>query len=169
MRQWCKERGIEVNSKNRLVYQQADIHCLSIAIEDVTKLAEYLMPAWIDVSFNGALFWIREKGIWGEFSESTGSKILSQLRLANGEAKPFENTPCSLCTKDEIFELHSFFLLPLIFGWDAFLVPEDASYEVFVSHDGFVGVACRTSEKYEEIKGRLHDWHPDQDASWYSG
>jgi hypothetical protein len=173
VKRWCRHRGVEVTSNKYLFYDRADAFCLSVVIEnlsstDVLMLAEYLMPNWIDVPFEGALLWIRERGIWGEFVENTGAQILSQLRFANGDVRPPEESPGSVFAEDEIFGLHSYFILPMLFGWDAFLVPNNADYIVFVSHDGFVGVVCRTAEKHEETYHRLRDWHPRREAAWYT-
>jgi len=64
--------------------------------------------------------------------------------------------------------MHSYLVIPMLFGWDAFLVPERWDYFVFVSHDGVAEVVSRVAEKAQELRERVRDWNPQDDTSWYS-
>jgi hypothetical protein len=168
---WCQARGLKATADRYLHYEPESPHCFTIGLDDkpsrVIALADYLVPTWEDVPFEGALLWIRERGIWGDFSENTGDMIVQQMRLAKGETEPLEKRPGHLFGREELFEMHSYFVMPLLFGWDAFLVPEGKDYFLFVSHDGVVGVVCRTQETYEELFHRARDWNPREDKGWY--
>jgi hypothetical protein len=72
----------------------------------------------------GALLWIRARGVWGDFSENTADTIVQTMRLAKGEPESLEKRPGQIFGPEERFEMHSYFVVPLLFGWDAFLVPE---------------------------------------------
>ena len=126
------------------------------------------MPTWEGVPFDGALLWIRERGVWGDHSENTGAMIVQQMRVARGEKESLEARPGHLFGSEELFEMHSFLVIPLLFGWDTFLIPERQDYFVFVSHDGFADVVSRTVKKADELRGRLRDWNPQEDEGWYS-
>jgi hypothetical protein len=171
IREWCVARGLKVTADQYLHYEVENPNCFTIGLEDkssrVIALADYLVPTWKDVPYEGALLWIRERGVWGDFSENTGAVVIQQMRLAKGETKPLEKSPGHLFGPEEPFEMHSYFVIPLLFGWDAFLVPEGKDYFLFVSHDGVVGVVCRTQETYEELFHRVRAWKPREDKSWY--
>ncbi|MGB6384710.1 MAG: hypothetical protein WBD25_14805 [Terriglobales bacterium] len=172
VREWCEARGLKVTPDRFVYYDTEQLYCFSVGLEDkassVIALADYLVPTWPDVSFGGALLWIRQQGIWGDFSETTGAVILEQMRLAKGETAPVKERPGHLFRSEELFEMHSYFVLPLLFGWDAFLIPEGKDYLLFVSHDGVVGVVSRTQESYDELYHRVRDWKPREEKHWYS-
>ena len=169
-REWCGTQGLKTSSK-RFLYYGGGSRCFSVGLEErparVIALADYLVPAWADVPFRGALLWIRETGIWGEFSERTAAAIFRQMRLAAGEARALEERPGHLFSAGEIFEMHSYLVVPTLFGWDAFLVPQGEGYFLFVSHDGVVGVVTRTQEIYQQLYERVADWSPREDSEWY--
>lgn len=169
-REWCGTQGLKTSSK-RFLYYGGGSRCFSVGLEErparVIALADYLVPTWADVPFRGALLWIRETGIWGEFSERTAAAIFRQMRLAAGEARALEERPGHLFSAGEIFEMHSYLVVPTLFGWDAFLVPQGEGYFLFVSHDGVVGVVTRTQEIYQQLYERVADWSPREDSEWY--
>lgn len=167
---WCETHGLKVTDNRFLHYENQ--HCITIVLKEepsrVIALADYLVPTWEDVPFEGALLWIRQRGVWGDHSEKTGAMIVQLMRLAKGEVESLEVRPGHLFGPEELFEMHSHFVIPMLFGWDAFLVPENPDYFVFVSHDGVVEVVSRTAEKAEELRVRLRSWNPREDKTWYS-
>jgi hypothetical protein len=172
VRDWCERRGLRVTAGRFLYYDADDLHCFSIGLEEspsrIIALADYLVPTWQDVPFEGALLWIRERGIWGDFSETIGATIIKEMRLAKGEPEPIEKRPGQLFGHQELFEMHSYLVIPMLFGWDAFLVPEGKDYFLFVSHDGIVGVVSRTQQTYNHLYQRVLDWNPHEDRGWYA-
>jgi hypothetical protein len=171
VRGWCASRGLEINGSRFLKYDSEKLHCFSISLEEkamrVIVLADYLVPTWPDVPFTGALLWIRERGIGLDFSENASAMMFQQMRLAKGESKPLEEIPGQLFAANELVEFHSYFILSLLFGWDAFVVPEGNDYFIFVSHDGIVEVVSRSTQTLEELQQRVSDWNPKPDDSWY--
>ena len=171
IRGWCAARNLNMNSSRFLNYGPENLYCISISLEEkasrVVALADYLVPTWPDVPFAGALLWIRERGVGGDFSENAGAMMLQQMRMASGATKPLKEFPGQLFNADELVEFHSYFLLPLLFGWDAFVVPEGKDFFLFVSHDGIVEVVSRRAETLEEVRQRVSDWNPKPDDRWY--
>jgi hypothetical protein len=169
---WCRAHGLKVTTDRYLQYESENPHCFTVGLEEkpsrVIALADYLVPTWESVPFDGALLWIRERGVWGDYSENTGAMIVEQMRLAQGENEPVEKRPGHLFAPEELVKMHSYFVIPLLFGWDAFLIPEGRDYFVFVSHDGVAEVVGRTAEKAEELRERVREWNPQEDKSWYS-
>jgi hypothetical protein len=168
---WCQARGLIVTTDRYLQYDPESPHCFTIGLEEkpsrVIALADYLVPTWEDIPFEGALLWIRERGIWGDYSENTGAMIVQQMRIANGENGPLESRPGHLFGPEELLEMHSYFVIPMLFGWDAFVIPEGGNYFIFVSHEGIAEVVCRKAENAEELRRRVRDWNPKEDRSWY--
>lgn len=171
-RSWCKVHQLEVTADRYLRYGGEHPLCFTVKLDDkpngVIGLADYLIPTWDDLPFEGALLWIREKGVWSDFSEHTGAMIVQQMRLAKGETAPLGERPGQLFGPEELLEMHSYFLIPLLFGWDAFLVPQGRGYFIFVSHDGFVEVVSRSAEILEQVRQRVIDWSPQEDQRWYA-
>jgi len=125
VREWCNSHGLKITSNRFLYYDlESPPHCFSIGLEDkpsrVIALADYLIPTWKDTSFDGALLWIKERGIWGDHSENTGAMIVQLMRSGNGETEPLEKRPGHLFGPEELFEMHAYFVIPMLFGWDAF-------------------------------------------------
>jgi len=170
-RSWCGVHQLEVSADRYLRYGSEHPHCFTIGLDDkpngIIGLADYLVPTWDEIPFEGALLWIREKGVWSDFSEKISAMIVQQMRLAKGEAASVGERPGQLFGPDELLEMHSYFLVPLLFGWDAFLVPQGKSYFCFVSHDGFVEVVSRSVEGLDQVRQRVIDWNPKEDERWY--
>ena len=172
IRKWCITRGLRIGSRDFLYYDGRTEHCFSVGLEEkpsaVIALANYLVPTWEDGPvFEGALLWIRERGVWSDYSEHVGEMIVRQMSLGKGGVEPLEARPGFYFGPQELFEMHSYLLIPMLVGWDAFLVPESEEYFLFVSHDGVVGVISRTQQKSEQLHKRVLDWNPREDRAWY--
>ncbi len=89
------------------------------------------------------------------------------MRLAAGEAGTLELRPGHLFGPAEQWEAHALLMVPLLFGWDAFLFPEGKDYFLFVCHDDVVGVVCRTSKVFEQLYQQVASWRPRKDETWY--
>ena len=168
---WCQARGLKVTADRYLYYEPESPLCFAVGLEEkpssLIGLADHLIPTWEDVPFEGALLWIRQRGIWGDHSEKTGAVIIDQIRLAKGERESLEERAGHLFGRDEVYDAHAYFLIPVLFGWDAFLIPESGDYFAFISHDGVAEVVGRTAEKAEELRDRMRDWNPREDKGWY--
>lgn len=89
------------------------------------------------------------------------------MRLGKGEVRSLEERPGHLFSAEGAFEMHSDLVVPMLFGWDAFLIPQGEGYFLFVSHDGVAGVVTRTQETYQQLYERVIDWNPREDREWY--
>ena len=58
--------------------------------------------------------WIRERGIWGEYSEKTGARMVELMRLGKGEAESLEKRPGQLFGPEEVWETHSYLVIPCL-------------------------------------------------------
>jgi hypothetical protein len=168
---WCEAHDMKVTAEKYLYYESEKPRCFTVGLEDkpcsLISLANHLVPMQEGDSFGGALLWIRERGIWNDHLENTAEMIVQQMCLARGERESLEKRPGHLFGYGELYEMHSFFVVPLLFGWDAFLIPEGKDYFLFVSHDEYVTVVCRKQEAYDEMYESIRGWKPQDDEGRY--
>lgn len=169
-RTWCAELGIGITQDRFVRFPGGGSKELEIELKgpaySVIALSNYLVPSWEPESFRGAVLWIRSWGIGNDDSERTGMRIIEQMRLASGESRPLSDTPAILFEQHEMPEMYSYFVLPLLFGWDAFLIPVAQDYMVYVSHDEIAFIISKTQDAHDSARRRLKDWEP-MDSSWY--
>lgn len=168
---WCEAHEIKVTGQRFLHYEAPGRHCLAVTLDEkpsrIIALANYLLPTWKDAPFQGALLWFKEWGIWDDYTETTGLRIVNEMRRGLGEERQLIEAPALFFEPSELALAHSFFLLPLLFGWDAFLVPKGKDYFVFVSHDEVACVVAKNSEAYHELYEQVQDWKPKESQEWY--
>ncbi len=170
-RECCRNERINVTMKRFLAYETAERLSFSVPLVEkpsrIIALANYLVPAWDAASFKGALLWMREWEIGDDDSERTKLMIIDQMRRGAGVKTSLRETPAALFDSNELPRMYSHFVLPLLFGWDAFLVPAGQNYFVFVSHDEVAYVVARDRETYNTVFQRVHDWDPEEKQEWY--
>ncbi len=170
---WCQDRSLIFDERGHLDFQESS-HRLSISLEEkptaVIALARALPLAWDweKIIFDGALFWIKDSRIWGDLSDPVGETIIQRLRSSSGETDSVERRPGHLFKPSELIEMQAYFIIPLLFGWDAYMVPENRDHFVFVSHDQYVDVVSRTTKAHEELLDALEDWNPQVPGGWYT-
>jgi len=170
-REWCLGQGLSLTSDNYLYYDFRDHHSFYVELagkaQELISLGEYLIPTWNETHFQGGLVWMKDWGIWNEHLEKVGSAILRQMRLASSESRPLIDAPAMLFEPSELFELHAYFALPLLFGWDAFVVPAGREYFVFLSHEGLICVVSKSRQVHEQVFARVKEWGPTENEEWY--
>ncbi len=168
---WCVARQLRVTAARFLDYDLETVCYFSAKIEErasrVIALGDHMLPAWDAQRFSGALLWIRERGIWGDYSESSAELILRKMRLGVGEVSSLDERPAHLFEENELSEMHSFLLVPLLFGWDVFLVPEGLGYFYFCSHDAVLELIGSAPGAAQPARERLRDWGLEEDRDWY--
>jgi hypothetical protein len=121
----------------------------------------YVLLAYEDeADFSGALLWMTDWGIWSEESERPALRMWSQMRAGYGTKTELLSAPGHLFGSTEFIDLHAFFLLPILFQWDAYLVPNRGDYFIFVSHDGVIYTVARTVEVRDKLFGDYEYWKP---------
>ncbi len=114
------------------------------------------------IHFSGAMMWITQWGVWNEFDESTGYRIIEAIRTASGQPKSFEAAAAHKFRADELHQAIGSLLQPMVFGWDATYYPSwsyggQSEFFVHVSHDSFVSVVTRTKEFYDRTFRQLKE------------
>ena len=88
------------------------------------------------------------------------------MREALGEMRPLIEAPGHVFSPNEFADARAFWTLPIIFGWDAILFPEQSDYFVFSSHDEVICFVSRTNEAHSRLLEEFKDWGPEDDG-WY--
>ena len=128
----------------------------------VSNLVNYLLPYDGDTLSCDVLLWFTDWGMWNEIHERAGAYIIQQMRAACGEHHPLIKTPGQVFERSEATALQSFLVLPVLFSWDANLVPENGEYFVFVCHDEPIYVVSRTQQTHDRLLKDLQIWNPQK-------
>jgi hypothetical protein len=167
-RAWCEREGFRVSTNRYISYSSNTHHGLTLNLDTkpsrIIALANYLVPDW-GGEFKGALLWFTDWGIWNDHHEETGMKIVDQLRTPTKGS--LIDMPAQLFGPNERNLMQAFFVVPLLFSWDAFLIPEGEDYFVFVSHDEIAGIIARDEIACDRRFSELESWKPEKNDSWY--
>ncbi len=148
----CNERGFFFS------YQEASSITLHYPpkLERLPYFARFVATLGYDeVDFQGAVLWITECGVWQRREEGIGYRLVENLSRASGQPRSFEATEAYGFRSDELVEAIGMMMQPMIFGWNAYFVPQ-YSYgveECFlkISHDSYVRVETRTREFHDRV------------------
>jgi hypothetical protein len=109
--------------------------------------------------FDGALIWFSSWGVWNNFSEGIGYRIVERMNAAAGQPKSFEAAPGHRYRADELPDAIGMLLQPMIFAWDSYYLPiwsfGTDEFFLYISHDSFVSVVTRTKAFYERVFQQL--------------
>jgi hypothetical protein len=169
-RLWCEQRGVSVTERGWLYFDPHDRRSITMGLPKEPHQLVYLTSLFVSrnesTPFKGALLWIREWGVWNRLVEIVGFRITETMRHAHGEAKSVREAPACVFDNPDLVDLQVCLLQPLLVGWDAFMVPENADYIVAVSHDSLVSVIGRTAEVHAKMLALLDGLGPRED-NWY--
>jgi hypothetical protein len=157
---WCEARGVEVTSSGRLasLNQGHRTMVLPLPGEPVRRVALACALLLLDsasgdeAEFQGCLVRITDSDIWSPTFDRIGQRILRSLTSV---ARGSEGTNSYLTSKEELVVAEALVSIPLLFEWDAYLVPLSADFIVFISHDGPLEISAKSQQKFEEIHARL--------------
>jgi hypothetical protein len=88
--------------------------------------------------------------------------MLQQIRRTHEDTASAAEKPGQQFDVSEEVALQSFFILPILFSWDAYLAPKNGEYFVFNSHDEFLRVVSRSVQTHETLMAKMKDWNPRQ-------
>lgn len=174
---WCETRGVHTDIESGLVslrYAATGHQCLQaafpkespqlIAMAHALLLQDLAEPDAQD--FTGALVWLRDWDIWSEASEKAGCRMLELLRaaLVGDEAPTIRDAPAHLFSPQEFVDAHLLLTIPLIFQWDAYVIPVSARCFTLVSHEARVRIATRSNTILSRISERFEvaHWNPER-------
>jgi hypothetical protein len=142
-------------------------------LEQLPYFARFIATLGYDeIDFRGALLWVTELGVWQNREESIGYRIMEGLSRAAGQPTSFEATAAYQFRGDELVEAIGMMMQPMIFGWDAYFVPQYSFgvEECFlkISHDSFVRVETRTQGFHDRVLKELQKSEVIRGLHWIS-
>jgi hypothetical protein len=171
---WCSERGLTVRMDGaiRLSYDGGHGLCLEIAIPGDARrllaLGYVLLTTGLEqeAAFPGALVWVREWDIWSASFERVGWRLVEALRRTNSPPS-IRDAPAQLFEGGEFVDAQAFLLQPMVFQWDAYLVPHAGDFFVLLGHHQRAQVVARTRETLEQLFTRFEEgeWDPHEHAA----
>jgi hypothetical protein len=169
--QWCDGRGIERDDRKWLRFQAEERLTFLIKLPNgppykAVALARECFPFAEGKPFPGAVVYFREWGIWNTLDEEMGMCAVRKMRAAYGENRGLSDAPAQVFSETEFADARAFWTLPMVLGWDAFLIPENPEFFVFNSHDEVIAFVCRTKERYDQLLDSFKDWDIEK-GDWY--
>lgn len=101
------------------------------------------------IHFPGATIWFTDVGIRNVFEEGIGYQILESINTAAGQPMSFCNTRGYHFRADELVKTLGMLIQPMIFGWDAYYLPNRSGYFLMVSHHSCVEVHTMTRQFHD--------------------
>ena len=145
---------MSVTPSGRIVYRDPSYRTLAvmrppeparrIALGFSLLLAD--VPGEEEESFDGCLVRITELGIWSPTIERVGYRWLEVLAPGDDALR---GTPSVLFASGELVDAQALLALPMLFDWDAYLVPASGRLLLFISHDGLVEIVAKTQAIFE--------------------
>jgi hypothetical protein len=172
-RQWCTSQGLDASGltpSSKLQFRHpiprriripapVGLHAITLAL---TLLVSDVNDG-LSIDFRGGLVWLADWNIWSESTEAVGMALLEATRIS-ANAPPADTAPAQLFEPGEMVGAQIALGLPLLFGWDAYFVPLDLSFIVFVSHHEFADVVPAADSTFDGLFDRYvgADWKPHQ-------
>ena len=113
-----------------------------------------------EAHFEGALVWLQRWELWSESIDRMGYALIGGLRGERAESAGLDQRPAQLFGPEEFVQASACLLIPLIFQWDAFLIPSNGRMVVFMSHEERLEVMCVRDEERMELVERFRSWAP---------
>lgn len=159
--EWCFKRGIIVSRRGELNYEKTPIDSLTLSLPrvglEIIALGSVLLSHLEDDNYKGSFFWLKDWDIWSPESEAVGMHLFTcQLP----KEASFSSKGGQLFETNELVEQKSLLVIPMLFQWDAYLVPSHGNYIIFVDHDGYIKLVARTASELERIFVSLASWKP---------
>ena len=162
-RSWCAERGLRLSRAGYLDYPTDEAYSAVISLPKAALegigLANVLARELSGAPEGSSLLWLRSWNIWSEDFEEIGAALYKGLLARRGQVE-LASLPGQLLEGGESPVLKSLLVVPILFQWDAYLVPAHAEHLVFICHDGFVNFLARTEDRLDKLLATLEAWNP---------
>jgi hypothetical protein len=162
---WVQERDIVQINRGKLRFSTGSENCVKFEFpkkpSEVIPLA--LMITGVGTEYEstyvGSLFWITDFGIWSDDSERIARVLFASLRGTGVGEDNLEMWPGTKFEQSELDPQRAAIQVSLTIGWDAYYFPIGKDHFVFMSHDEFIEVYCRTKVALDHWKQIKAVWH----------
>ena len=104
------------------------------------------------------LLWLHDWSIWDNHTLPIGVGQFDHLRLGYGLTASIDQEPAMVFEGTEMGPLISFALIPLVFGWDFYIIPTSGNYFVFGCHHDWIGFSARNEAVESTLALTLPQW-----------
>jgi hypothetical protein len=165
---WCIEHGLRLDDSGNPHFPGEGVRRLELQVPTKPGAFAPLILALLDATVDGMdqpsgaehLLWFRDWSMWSDLWTSVGVELSNHLRLGFGLSESMDDAPAILFAESEIGSLISFSLIPLVFGWDCYVIPASGKHFAFISHDEWIGVSSTDEATEAEILSRIGKWGP---------
>lgn len=124
----------------------------------VAYLANALLPYSEALEMSPCLLWMTDFGFWSDVSERVAYSLVGCFRSSRGETAPLIEKPAHLFDSGEASDAQTLLTIAIVSGWDCYVIPENASYYAFTSHDEYLEVVSASPEIHASFKKQLSSW-----------
>jgi hypothetical protein len=156
---WCGDRGITFTHDwpHRLAITGGHPLGIHVMVPEPGLQAVFMAHRLVtagasetpEENFRGALLWLQDWGIWNESMDGTGEALLDGLRGNHPLAADWKAAPAQLYSQEELAGARAAAFVPLMFQWDAYLVPASGDIVYSISHHGLVEFRFRHAADFE--------------------
>ena len=173
MKSWLRETPLRLIQERplKLVYGRALPNSLTVKTDsrvpsDFILLANRLTIVDADEEekdnapggADSYVFWVRERGIWDEITETIGDDAFRALLRGYDQD---EHTRGILIGASEATSAKVLLLTVLTFQWDAYFTPSSANFLCHVSHHGYLEIWAPDEALFRRILKRLSGWNAE--------
>ena len=145
-------------------YDNSEAKCIEMPFPK--KASEFAYPAvslpmlkeMDTFQWGGGTLIFTDWGIWNQEASLAGYQMVERIRSTFGELRPFNVATVNRFREDEHLLLINFVLAALIYGWDAYYIPNYGGRFAHISHDEWGCIVTERSEDFKNIaEPRLRD------------
>lgn len=169
---WCIERAVSVRSHSRpcLSFGRQEHYCAQMLLPHdaprLVSLGQAMLTTFIGDDdrrkFDGSMLWITRWDIWSESIEQVGYSLVENTRRANLVTSALADAPATLFEPDEELAARVALVLPLVFQWDAYVIPSSGRHFFFSSHDGVLYAVVRNRLDLKQMISRFSSFTPTE-------
>jgi hypothetical protein len=148
----------------RPFYENPAAKCIEIPFPKTAGKFAHL-ATWLPIlspmdaaEWSGGTLVYTDWGIWDQSANLAGYQMVERIRSSFGEQRPFEVAPVNRFRADERLLLTNFILAALIYGWDAYYIPNYTGCFAYISHDEWCCIVTETDKDFKDVaEPRLSD------------
>jgi len=169
-KQWCQVRGLtggETGRASEWEFARDPQPDLEVATDlrppELVSLASACLllgtQGGDDPDFAGALVWLLDWDIWSETSERVAVFLTQKVRgdTESRLSSALRERPATVFSPSELVTAQALVAMPLLFQWDALVVPEPARAAAVISHHGGVLLKSATRVVHEQLSHRFEE------------
>jgi hypothetical protein len=149
-------------------YDHVEAKCTGFEMPDspsgfayLAGLLPTLMTGFESGAWRGGAVWYQDFDVWNHQNNVEGWTMIERIRAGYGELRPFELATVNIFRDSDISILPAFLLAPLIYGWDAYYIPQDRGCFAKISHDGYWAISTETDADFAQLQQKLTIYEDD--------